>query len=51
MYLCHCDLRVVLIFNNRKNKYKKNIRKIFIVTNYKYLAFKIIYLHYVIMEQ
>jgi len=33
MYLCHCDLRIVLIFNNRKNKYKKNITKIFIVLN------------------
>jgi len=33
MYLCHCDLRIVLIFNNRKNKYEKNIIKIFIVLN------------------
>jgi len=32
MYLCHCDLRIVLIFNNRKNKYKK-ILQIFIVLN------------------
>jgi len=32
MYLCHCNLRIVLIFN-RKNKYKKNITKIFIVLN------------------
>jgi len=28
----HCDLRIVLIFN-KKNKYKKNVTKIFIVLN------------------
>jgi len=34
MCLCHCDLRIVtIIFNDRKNKYKKNITKIFIVLN------------------
>jgi len=33
MYLCHCDLQIVLIFNNRKNKYEKNITKIFIILN------------------
>jgi len=52
MYLCHCDLQIVLIFNTiEKINTKKNITKIFIVlnvilrvviqiscTNYKYLA-------------
>jgi len=35
MYLCHCDLQIVLISNNRKNKYKKilEILQIFIVLN------------------
>jgi len=28
-----CDLWIVLIFNNRKNIYEKNITKIFIVLN------------------
>jgi len=62
MYLCYCDLRIVLIFNNRKNKYEKNITKIFIVLNvilrihtHKLqifsISFKIIHFHYVIIEQ
>jgi len=33
MYLCHCDLWSVLIFNNRKINTKKNITKIFITLN------------------
>jgi len=46
MYLRHCDLRIVLIFNNRKNKYEKKYYKDFYCikcyiksTNYKYLAY------------
>jgi len=46
MYLCHCELRIVLIFNNRKNKYEKKYYKDFYCikcyfksTNYKYLAY------------
>jgi len=33
IYLCHCDLRIVLIFNNKKISTKKNITKIFIILN------------------
>jgi len=59
MYLCHCVLRIVLIFNNRKNKYEKNVTKIFIILNIILriqitifgISFKIIHFHYVIMEQ
>jgi len=46
MYLCHYDLRIVLIFNNRKNKYEKKYYKAFYCItyyiksrNYKYLAY------------
>jgi len=42
----HCDLRIILIFNNRKNKYEKKYYKDFYCikcyiksTNYKYLAY------------
>jgi len=45
MYLSYCDLRIVLIFNNRKNKYEKKYYKDFYCIkcriksiNYKYLA-------------
>jgi len=41
-----CDLRIVFIFNNRKNKYEKNYYEDFYCikyyiksTNYKYLAY------------
>jgi len=46
MYLCHCDLWITLIFNNKKNKYeKKNYKNFYCIkcyiksTNYKNLAY------------
>jgi len=59
MYLCHGDLRIVLIFNNRKNKYEKKYYKDFysikcyIKSKLQIfgISFKIIHFHYVIMEQ
>jgi len=53
MYLCHCDLWIVLVFNNRKNKYEKKHYKNFYCINVlrvqitNYISFKIIHFYYV----